>query len=49
MLYHELTRQSAMLAYVDVFWLLGATCIGMIPLMFLMKRTRPHKGPMAAH
>jgi len=49
MLYQELVRQSAMLAYVDVFWLLGATCIAMIPLMFLMKRTRPHKGPIAAH
>jgi DHA2 family multidrug resistance protein len=49
MLYQELVRQSEMLAYVDVFWLLGATCLAMIPMMFLMKRSRAQKGPVAAH
>jgi hypothetical protein len=38
-----------MLAFVDVFWVLGATCLAMIPLMFLMKKTRPHRAPVAVH
>ena len=38
LLYSQLLRQSSMLAFVDVFWLLGATCLAMIPLMFLMKK-----------
>ncbi|HZT32614.1 MAG TPA: DHA2 family efflux MFS transporter permease subunit [Bryobacteraceae bacterium] len=45
-LYGLLQRQSAMLAFVDTFWLLGAIFIGLIPLMFLMRRTRPHKGAL---
>jgi DHA2 family multidrug resistance protein len=40
MLYSELVRQSAMLAYVDVFRLLCWFCIGMIPLMLLMKKAK---------
>ncbi len=47
--YSELLRQSAMLAFIDVFKLLAYICVAMIPLMFLMKRMRPRKGPMAAH
>jgi MFS transporter, DHA2 family, multidrug resistance protein len=49
LLYSQLLRQSSMLAFVDVFWLLGATCLAMIPLMFLMKKARPHGGPISAH
>jgi DHA2 family multidrug resistance protein len=41
MIYRELLRQSAMLAYVDVFRLLSWLCIALIPLMFLMKRPKP--------
>ena len=41
-LYGELQRQAAMLAFIDVFWLLGIVCLGMIPLMFLIKKTPPH-------
>ena len=26
-----------MLAFIDVFWLLGIVCLAMIPLMFLIK------------
>lgn len=36
-LYGELQRQAAMLAFIDVFWLLGIVCLAMIPLMFLIK------------
>jgi DHA2 family multidrug resistance protein len=41
-LYGELQRQAAMLAFIDVFWLLGVVCLAMIPLMFLIKKTPPH-------
>ncbi|HYL34381.1 MAG TPA: DHA2 family efflux MFS transporter permease subunit [Bryobacteraceae bacterium] len=40
-IYGELVRQSSMLAYIDVFRMLSWLCIGMIPLMFLMKRAKP--------
>jgi DHA2 family multidrug resistance protein len=49
LLYSQLIRQSSMQAFVDVFWLLGATCLAMIPLMFLMKKARPHRGPVSVH
>ncbi|MDE3181708.1 MAG: EmrB/QacA family drug resistance transporter, partial [Acidobacteriota bacterium] len=49
LIYGELLRQAAMLSYIDVFWLLSMTCLGMIPLMFLMKRMRPRNGPMPVH
>jgi DHA2 family multidrug resistance protein len=37
MLYGELVRQSNMLAFIDVFWILGGICFAMIPLMFFIK------------
>jgi DHA2 family multidrug resistance protein len=37
LLYDELLRQSAMLAFIDVFWILGVLCVVMIPLMFFIK------------
>jgi DHA2 family multidrug resistance protein len=49
LLYSQLQRQSSMLAFIDVFWLLGATCLAMIPLMFLMKKARPRGGPVSVH
>lgn len=49
MIYGELLRQSAMLAFVDVFWVMAMTCLAMIPLMFLMKKAKPYKGPLAVH
>lgn len=49
LLYSELLRQSAMLAFIDVFKMLAYTCLAMIPFMFLMKKMRPHKGPMSVH
>ncbi len=44
----NLLRQANMLAYIDDFWLLGAAILGMIPLVFLMKRARPG-GEVAVH
>jgi DHA2 family multidrug resistance protein len=49
MLYGELQRQSAMLAFVDMYWILGVVCLAMIPLMFVMKRSRPPSGPVLSH
>jgi len=44
LLYGEVQRQAAMLAFIDVFWLLGIVCLCMIPLMFLIKKAPPHHG-----
>jgi len=41
-------RQANMLAYIDDFWILGVVIMFMVPLVFLMKKTKPG-GPMAAH
>ncbi|MGH9404111.1 MAG: EmrB/QacA family drug resistance transporter, partial [Terriglobia bacterium] len=49
LLYGELLRQSAMLAFIDVFKMLAYVCLGMIPLMFLMKKMRPRKGSVPVH
>ena len=40
-------RQAAMLAYLDCFWVLGCTILAMIPVVFLMKPTKP--GEIAVH
>lgn len=44
-----LTREATMLAFVEDFWLLGVLFLAMIPLVFLLKKNRPGKGPMGAH
>jgi len=49
MLYGLLRQQSSMLAFVDNFWLLGVVCLAMIPLMFVMKKSKPQKGPLGVH
>ena len=41
-------RQANMLAYIDNFWLLGFAILCMIPLVFLMKKTKPG-GEIAVH
>jgi hypothetical protein len=45
--YGLVQRHAAMLAFVDDFWLMGILFLTLIPLMFLMKKTVPHK-PAAA-
>jgi DHA2 family multidrug resistance protein len=49
MLYGLVQRQSAMLAFVDNFWLLGLGMLVIIPLLFLMKKMTPQRGAIAAH
>ncbi len=41
-------RQAAMLAYIDCFWLLGVAILIMIPMAFLVKKSKPGGG-MAVH
>jgi MFS transporter, DHA2 family, multidrug resistance protein len=48
-LYGELQRQSAMLAYVSVFRVLAWLCLALIPLMFLMKPAKPRAGAPPVH
>jgi DHA2 family multidrug resistance protein len=45
LIYNDLLRQSAMVAYVDVFRLLAWLCVALIPLMFFMKPIKPRSGP----
>jgi DHA2 family multidrug resistance protein len=43
-----LTRQATMLAYVDCFWFLGVAILLMVPMVFLMRKSKPGGG-MAVH
>jgi MFS transporter, DHA2 family, multidrug resistance protein len=49
LLYGEMLRQSAMLAFVDVFRILAWICVGLIPLMLLMKPTKAGGAPPPVH
>ena len=42
-LYQQLQRQSMMLSFVDNFRLMALLCVCVIPLMFIVKKTRPRK------
>ena len=48
-LYNIVQRQSAMLSFVDDFWLLGVIFLFMIPPLFFMRKVAPSKGPVSAH
>jgi DHA2 family multidrug resistance protein len=41
-------RQATMLAYIDCFWFLGVAILAMLPMVFLMKKSKPGGG-MAVH
>jgi MFS transporter, DHA2 family, multidrug resistance protein len=41
-------RQASMLAYVDCFWFLGVAILLMVPMVFLIKKTKPGGG-LAVH
>jgi len=49
MAYGLLQRHATMLAFVDDFWLMGLTFLSLVPLMFLMKKSRPHRASVSAH
>lgn len=46
MIHGELTRQSAMLAFIDNFWLLSVIFLVMLPLLMLMRKPSPSVGPV---
>jgi DHA2 family multidrug resistance protein len=41
-------RQATMLAYIDCFWFLGVAILLMVPMVFLIKKSKPGGG-MAVH
>jgi MFS transporter, DHA2 family, multidrug resistance protein len=41
-------RQAAMLSYIDCFWFLGVAILCMVPMVFLMRKSRPGGG-IAVH
>lgn len=47
LLMRTLQQQASVLAYIDCFWLLGLTFAALLPLVLLMKKTKP--GRAAAH
>ena len=49
LLYGLVQRQAVMMSFIDVFWMLGFVFVLVIPPLFLMKRSHPQAGPMAAH
>jgi DHA2 family multidrug resistance protein len=49
MLYGQLLRQANMLAYLDVFRLLGWLLLAILPCLFIMKGVKPGKGPVSVH
>jgi len=46
MLYGGMLRQSNMLAFSDAFWVMAMLFLAIIPLMLLMKKSGPLKGPV---
>ena len=45
----EITRQSAMVAYIDDFWLMVLITVAVVPLLFLMKAPRASPKPDPAN
>jgi hypothetical protein len=49
LLMRQVQQQSAMLSYVDAFWILAVSAACMIPLVFLMKDKNPKDSAPAGH
>jgi hypothetical protein len=49
MVYGELVRQANMLAYADVFRLMGFVSLAALSLVFLLKKNRPGKSAALIH
>jgi MFS transporter, DHA2 family, multidrug resistance protein len=49
LIYQTVQRQASMLSFIDDFWIMAMICLGVIPLLFLMKKIRPGKAPAAVH
>jgi DHA2 family multidrug resistance protein len=46
LMYGTVLKQASMLAFADAFWVMGALFLVIIPLMFLIRKTPPVRGPM---
>ncbi|HTS62703.1 MAG TPA: DHA2 family efflux MFS transporter permease subunit [Candidatus Acidoferrales bacterium] len=46
-IYGGMLRQAGMLAFADVFWMMAVLFLAIIPLMFMIRKTRPVIGPVA--
>ncbi len=49
MLYRIVQQQAAAVSYLDMFWLFALLSFAVIPLVFLMKRSRSEGGSLAVH
>jgi DHA2 family multidrug resistance protein len=49
MLARLVQQQAGMLSFADAFFILGMVSLLVVPAVMLMKKTKPHKGPMSAH
>ncbi len=46
LVYGMVGRQAAALSFLDAFWLLGMLFLALAPLMFLVRKTEPHRAPL---
>ncbi|MGH9710433.1 MAG: MFS transporter, partial [Candidatus Acidiferrales bacterium] len=49
MFYGVIQQQAMMLSFIDDFRIMGYVCLGMIPVMFILKRASPGKSRVIAH
>ncbi len=49
LIYGRLLRQSALLAFVDIFRLLAVLCVVCVPLAFIFKKMEPGRGESEVH
>lgn len=48
-LFNLVWQQAGMLSLIDIYWLLGIMFLGLIPLVFLMRRPIPKRGEAVVH
>lgn len=46
LMYGTVLKQAGMMAFADAFWIMGILFLVIIPLMFMIKKTPPPRGPM---
>jgi MFS transporter, DHA2 family, multidrug resistance protein len=49
LIYGMVKQQAVMLAFIDNSWILATLFVTVIPLVFLLKKTLPHKNDIAIH
>lgn len=46
-IYAMVQQQAAVLAYIDVLWIMGGVCLGAIAILFFARKTKPGQAAMA--